>query len=58
MANLEVGKTTGTWERLRAKMSHLLHVDKELYIKNTYVRMKGQNGVFTYVLKRQSASNQ
>lgn len=58
MANLEVGKTTGTWERLRAKMSHLLHVDKELYIKNTYVMMKGQNGVFTYVLKRQSASNQ
>lgn len=37
----EVGKTTGTWERLRAKMSHLLYVDKKLYIKNTYVRKKG-----------------
>lgn len=58
MANLEVGKTTGTWERLRTKSSHILYVDKKLYIKNTYVMMKGQNGVFTYVLKRQSASNQ
>lgn len=51
MVNLEVGKTTDTWERLRAKMSHLLYADKELYIKNTYVMKKGQYGVFTYVFE-------